>query len=274
MKIIAILTLWALFAACPAGASQDVPAFAALEEACGYIREQVEAMDGQIRLILPRAAWLEERPVMDDRGEQGVFDMEDSIWNLIYLFPDMYRLAYGYTELGEDVRVTLWPEYRFSARCLDAIANGRTDALSNDEYAAMNKALMLAGIAREERDMEAVERRAALLLCEHVTFAEPEGQTDTEAEDPRSGLCALLHGKANCQGYADAFCLIANLCGLECRIVTGWTADGVSHVWNRLALPAPHDADVTLMDTGDTPDMRYLPIEQDILNQRRLMTLR
>ena len=42
---------------------------------------------------------------------------------------------------------------------------------------------------------------------------------------------ALIDGKANCQGYADAFYMLATMCGLETDKVSG-IANNEIHVWN------------------------------------------
>lgn len=42
---------------------------------------------------------------------------------------------------------------------------------------------------------------------------------------------ALIYESAVCQGYAEAFCVLAHKAGIYCRMATG-TADGISHAWN------------------------------------------
>ncbi|MBQ8136959.1 MAG: transglutaminase domain-containing protein [Clostridia bacterium] len=266
----ALIAIWALLCILPiAGASSDAPAFSSLREACDYIASQTAALPEEIRFSLPKETLLAPYPAVDDRGTIGRWDMEDAVWNLIYLFPEMYKLGYAILETETMAQVTLRPIYRFSSRCLTAIAEGRLSTLSAREWEALNKALMVAGIALEEGDLGKREEKAASLLCETIAFTDTIPAGAQEENDPRSGLCALLHGQANCQGYADAFSLVMNLCGFECRLVTGWTADGQAHVWNRVLTEPPHDADITLMDAEEGFDVRYLPMEESILQARR-----
>ncbi len=270
IKRTALIAVWALLCILPmAGASFGAPAFSSLQETCAYIAAKVPSQPEEIRFAVPREALLAPYPAVDDRGEKGQWDPEDAVWNLIYLFPEMYKLGYTIQETENEVRVTLRPLYRFSVRCLAAIADGRLSSLSPLEWEALNKALMYAGIAMEEENMDRREEKAAMLLCEAIAFTDTIPPGAQEENDPRSGLCALVHGQANCQGYADAFSLVMCLCGFECRLVNGWTADGQPHVWNRVLSNPVHDADITLMDGADGFDLRYLPIEESILRARR-----
>lgn len=50
----------------------------------------------------------------------------------------------------------------------------------------------------------------------------------------QSALGALIDGKANCQGYSDAFYMLATMCGLNADKVSG-VGNNESHVWNTIS---------------------------------------
>ena len=50
-----------------------------------------------------------------------------------------------------------------------------------------------------------------------------------------SAAFALTHGWANCQGYSDAFYLLAGMAGFEVGFQNGYNA-GVLHAWNTVEL--------------------------------------
>ena len=50
----------------------------------------------------------------------------------------------------------------------------------------------------------------------------------------QSALGALLDGRANCQGYSDAFYMLATMCGLKADKVCGF-GNGETHTWNTIS---------------------------------------
>ena len=50
-----------------------------------------------------------------------------------------------------------------------------------------------------------------------------------------TALGVLLDGRANCQGYADAFYMLGRMCGLKVDFMAG-TAAGGGHTWNAIEL--------------------------------------
>ena len=59
---------------------------------------------------------------------------------------------------------------------------------------------------------------------------------------------AILDGKANCQGYTDAFYLLCNLAGIETHKVFGSAGEG--HCWNAVRLDGwQYTVDVTFNDS-------------------------
>ena len=85
--------------------------------------------------------------------------------------------------------------------------------------------------------------------CKYVT-GEDELYTST-------AYGCLVEGKANCEGYAKAFNLIARECGLRCVLVTGKTDTGENHAWNQVLIGDEwYNLDVTWDDSDVAGDTR------------------
>lgn len=90
------------------------------------------------------------------------------------------------------------------------------------------------------------------LLCSRITYT-----VDDATGNDDCCVGALLYGKANCDGYADAFYLCASLCDLEVRYISGdFKAEGeaqededAGHMWNLILLDGSwRSVDVTWDD--------------------------
>ena len=67
----------------------------------------------------------------------------------------------------------------------------------------------------------------------------------------------LVDGKANCEGYAKAFQIIASECGLRCILITGLTDEGENHAWNQVEISGNwRNLDVTWDDIDVEGDKR------------------
>ena len=124
---------------------------------------------------------------------------------------------------------------------LQAYNSGKTDALSSRERQTLNAALEIAGAA-SGTELER-ERKIHDLLCDRIVY-----YTDEISHDENDcAIGALLNGKADCDGYADAFYLCGNLAGLKVKYQHGDSllpanSDGEndgnqveqdgSHMWN------------------------------------------
>ncbi len=99
------------------------------------------------------------------------------------------------------------------------------------------------------------------LLCRHVTYTVDES---TDEDDRCVG--AILNGKANCDGYADAYALLCALKGIQVRLWQGddlnWEdpLDDTGHLWNLVLLDGVwRSTDVTWddQDSGEISWMFY-----------------
>ena len=65
-------------------------------------------------------------------------------------------------------------------------------------------------------------------LLDHITY-----------ESYKEMISAFLEGKADCSGYADAFCMVCQLAGIECIVVWGTANNGAGvneHAWNMVRI--------------------------------------
>ena len=74
-----------------------------------------------------------------------------------------------------------------------------------------------------------------LAIYEYLLTRCSYGFLEENEDDSYNVYGALLEGTAVCNGYAQAFMLLASCCGLECEMVYG-TAGGESHAWNSVKL--------------------------------------
>lgn len=127
-------------------------------------------------------------------------------------------------------------------RILYAWRNGRTDMLSEAEKRTLSAALEIAAGAKGS-DLER-EKAVHDALCRIITYSsdgDPFNNDDC-------AVGALLEGRADCDGYSDAFYLCGSLAGLDVRYQRGWAAekenennsihveDDSSHMWNLIRI--------------------------------------
>lgn len=67
----------------------------------------------------------------------------------------------------------------------------------------------------------------------------------------------LVEGRANCEGYAKTFSLLAEDIGLQSVLITGTTYTGENHAWNQVMVNGKwYNIDVTWADTDISDDSR------------------
>lgn len=128
---------------------------------------------------------------------------------------------------GMGVILTAKVRYREAVRMLAG------ESLSADEFAALTLARQ---IAADFLQLDAEGRFHGVYdwVCRHVRYVHTApGQRGYERLVGASG--ALLDGKANCQGYADALYLLCGLCGISCEYRIGRGKRRL-HVWNAVCM--------------------------------------
>lgn len=112
------------------------------------------------------------------------------------------------------VTVTEYP----GDRIVDAYVSGNVSKLTADERAAMNKAVQLVNQAKAKTS-NTFELEVLLhdMLCERITYYDGNRNFSDPNDIPRNltVIGALLDGKANCQGYTDAFYTLASMAGFK-----------------------------------------------------------
>lgn len=228
------------------------PHFLTLEDADEYLEEQLDALNRNIDFYVGET--LEGEPfelfngsIMSEKF-MGV-DIYDTIINYI---PYSIGTA-SYTEADKEVSVQV-AGYYAGDKILDAWENGDISSLTDDEKEALELAEKLIEQAKAETD-SALELEIWLhdWICEKVIYESPDMDVPAfQLVSMRQLSCigALLDGRANCQGYTDAFYLLGNMAGFEVGRVFGNAGEG--HVWNIITLDGrDYIVDLTFDDIDD-----------------------
>lgn len=95
-----------------------------------------------------------------------------------------------------------------------------------------------------EKEMQIVQYLAA-----NVSYPYERYRTGTDTREDHCAYGALVKGEAVCEGYAEAFCWLADSCGLESRFLYG-VYENEMHDWNLIRLDGQwYHLDVTSDDT-------------------------
>ena len=165
-------------------------------------------------------------------------------------------LGYQFAEVIYDQEfqaVYLRPSYYPGQRIIWAWESGDFSELTDAELDTYERAVELVDQAWAEcEDLAQVELWLHDWICTNVEYDSPYEYVfpeDYVGLPELTCVGALLDGKANCQGYTDAFHLLGTLAGLEVCKVFG-TAEGGGHCWNAVRLDGKlYTVDVTFNDT-------------------------
>ena len=208
--------------------------FRTIEDAAPYLRQQQEQFAERVAFYV---------------GEKTDQNFYNSLQNYIihqHAFPTYYIT----TRLVELDKIVYYP----GDRIYNAWKTGDTSTLSQQEQETLTLALSVVEQARAQTNTD-LELQIWLhdLLCKQVTYESPNMDVDradylnlTEL----SCIGAMLEGRANCQGYTDAFALLGRLAGFEVSKLFGDTGGG--HTWNIIKLDGLwYIVDVTFDDMSD-----------------------
>ena len=179
--------------------------------------------------------------------------------------------AHTWQKHGDTVEMTSVGYYT-GYRILQLYRQGRTGELSARERRVLDEALAIAAGARGS-DLEK-ERYIYDTLCKRVVYE----TDDNPRDDNDCAIGALLNGRADCDGYADAMVLCCGLAGIDCRFVDGYSlaeyrenpGDG-SHMWNLVNIDGQWVmCDVTWGDYGDTSGYLYFNFGTDLAQESYL----
>ena len=116
-------------------------------------------------------------------------------------------------------------------RVANAYLSGDTDWLSTDEMKLYKVAVGIVDKIKQDKSNRGLEDRSMRIyeeIINRVTYVSGDMN-----HQPRfvTAIGALIDGKANCQGYTDAFYMLGRMCGLNVGRISG-TANGNPHMWN------------------------------------------
>ena len=221
----------------------------------GYLSECAHRLDRRICFSYPAA--------MDE-----VFENLSAVETILYNCGVM-RLSW--TRYRAQRRIEIKEiEYYPGFRAARAWSMERLDLLTREELLLLDRAQQLVFQAAEEsRTPLELARWLHDELCRSVVYTRsPDGKSTCD-----SAIGALQEGRAECDGYADAFYLLCTLAGFKVGFQHGTTvesADGSMHLWNVLEWEGLwYHVDVTWDDIDDpqSPDIacyRYFNIGSDM----------
>ena len=220
-RAVALICLLMICLAGGAGAEE----FRVFDDACAYVRRQAGEGAERIEFSVPDDAvrgreWWEIRDVLTDVLE----------------YCESYSISYRRADGRLNVFIDCVP--RASLRMLDAWETGDWSALTADERMCLEYALQAAEECRAGAD-SAIEVELAVYdyICRRVAYADEAvalGSGTPEYLRASTAVGALVDGRAQCQGYAEAFYLVGRLAGLEVETQYGWGGAGSpgKHAWN------------------------------------------
>jgi len=218
------------------------PHFLSLEESQSYLAEQAQQLAESVKCYV---AMLPQD--MDD----------DKLWETVSNYMSFQSGGTHYDAGNKLLRVSA--TYYPGQRIVYAWRTGDDSILSADEKEAMKTAKSLVAKAKK-KSKKSMDRELYLYnwLCNHVKYDSPNMNVPTEQYlQLRQLTClgALLDGKANCQGYTDAFYVLGTMAGFDvCKIGgDGRGDDGLEpHSWNGIMLDGKlYIVDVTFGDADN-----------------------
>lgn len=197
--------------------------FKNFSEAADYIRSKGDMLCEKIEFV-----------ISDDSAilEKGNINM-DAVYNLVPL-----RTATVGVNAPEGT-LFIAPVYFPGNRIVYAHRTGDLSILDDDEKEVYETALQVAEEAKLQGET-VLEREAWIYswICKSVDYHSPDMKVPIDEFlrlDELTCIGAIRDGRANCQGYADAFYLIASLSGIEVRKLSS-NVDGIGHTVNAVKL--------------------------------------
>ena len=148
--------------------------------------------------------------------------------------------------------------------------SGDYSRLTPREWEVREKALEIAAAARQPDPLQTA-KFIHDWLCANIVYTE-----DEYSDEDDNAVGAILNGRANCDGYTDAFYLIGTLAGLNVRYQHGDSLDktdrtvgeAVSHIWNLLEIGGVwHMVDVTWDDEENGWTYVWFNVGRDIADR-------
>ncbi len=133
--------------------------------------------------------------------------------------------------------------------------NGRGNlfAYTADEYEEITDQVSYFKEQYIRDDMTDFEKEMQIIqyLVANTVYPYERYLAGLDTREDHNAYGALIRGEAVCEGYAEAFCWLADACGLENRFIYG-VYDGEMHDWNMVKLDGQwYQLDITSDDTTE-----------------------
>ena len=191
----------------------------------------------------------------------------EKLFSNIYTCEGIMSLSYGYSNGGyyylRDIK------YYEGKLIACAWRQGTVNQLNARQKQTLDAALAI--VSRTHGTPVEVEKQIHDMLCERIEYY----TDDIPDDDNDCAIGALLNGKADCDGYSDAFYLCCSLAGLDVKYVHGTvlkrddetarrTQSDRTHMWNLVRIDGDWlMADVTWDDTDNGVSYLYFNIGAD-----------
>jgi len=186
-------------------------------------------------------------------------------WNLAQNVGVYDSTQWNYTDNSYQVIGFNFKEYYPGRRIAFASIWNQTSILTAREAETLKAAKnLLKSITNDSMGYLEVETAIHDALCRKVKYDYTE-YNDNDLHERDTAIGALLNGKADCDGYADAFYLLGTLMGLEIRymhvdsISAKSNGEDSSHILNQIRMTDGkwYLVDVTWDDIDDCPRITY-----------------
>ena len=235
----------------------DAVQLSSFETLCAYLLDQAAACPSEITLFLTDTLYAQ---VLQDLPSEG------SALGTAAVQAGIFHYALQLSDVTHTITLTQIVWYP-GTKLLCAARFGDEASLTLREKETLLAAVSLAESCNAPTPLETA-RNIHDRLAERITYTleEVTGEGDT-------AVGALLNGRADCDGYADAFYLTASLAGLHVRCQHGTSsrqdaeepASPGSHMWNLLEIDGTWRlVDVTWDDhASDAPVYTFFNIGYD-----------
>lgn len=172
------------------------------------------------------------------KGATGSMSKDD-VKNYIF---DCTGLGYYFTYSIDSVsvdgipcwEVDLQVEYRPSVAILRAYKSGKTSSLTSEEKQVLDIAKGIVKQAKQQKGALAQERFIHDEIIRRVDYVSHDGISENDRKRMHGCVGALLDGRANCQGFSDAFYLLGSMLGMNVRIMNNTFQNKDAHTWNAI----------------------------------------
>lgn len=220
------------------------------KEAIAYVEEKVQSGAQEISLFCTKSLYSSLVSDLDNRFAV-VYDSMAPVFDLIsHAGIYDYELYFSRTTYAITIQIkSLYP----GKEIILAVNSGRESSLSSRLRQTLNEARSIASSCKTS-DPETTAKNIHDAICKRVTYTTADDKSDND-----TAVGVLLNGKADCDGYSDAFYLVCTLAGLNVRLQHG---DGggsgfdflnsATHMWNLLELDGTWRlVDLTWDDSSD-----------------------